>query len=209
MAEAGAWPGIQRHGLLSTTALLDLFEVRGKDRDALERRRRPDCAPVRHEKHGEAIIRDQKAMDDQGLRRALLDGLTPVVWYAMLNARVFFWVSEKRLDGLLNARAYRTRLQTVLTLDTSALLSRHGPRVTLSPINSGATKPVPQRRGRETFLPLVEYPFETWRQKRGKRDAVVELTVTHSVPDVADFVFRVEERQGGRTTRVVWERAAS
>jgi uncharacterized protein DUF7002 len=29
MAEPGSWAGIQRHGLLSTSALLDLFEVDG------------------------------------------------------------------------------------------------------------------------------------------------------------------------------------
>ena len=29
MAEAGSWESVKRHGLLSTTALLDLFEVSG------------------------------------------------------------------------------------------------------------------------------------------------------------------------------------
>ena len=35
MAHAGSWPMIQRHGLLSTTALLDLFEIGGERRFAL------------------------------------------------------------------------------------------------------------------------------------------------------------------------------
>jgi hypothetical protein len=33
-------------------------------------------------------------------------------------------------------------------------------------------------------------------QKRGTKDAVVELVVEYSVPDITDFVLRVEERQG-------------
>jgi len=36
MAHVNAWPGIKRHGLLSTSALLDLFGVRGSSRKALE-----------------------------------------------------------------------------------------------------------------------------------------------------------------------------
>jgi Family of unknown function (DUF7002) len=32
MAEANIWPSIEKHGLLSTTALLDLFEVNGNRR---------------------------------------------------------------------------------------------------------------------------------------------------------------------------------
>jgi hypothetical protein len=36
MAEAGSWLAIQRYGLLSTTALLDLFEITGDDRDSIE-----------------------------------------------------------------------------------------------------------------------------------------------------------------------------
>jgi hypothetical protein len=42
MAEAGSWPSIKRHGLLSTTALLDLFEIPAPDREAIESARRPD-----------------------------------------------------------------------------------------------------------------------------------------------------------------------
>jgi hypothetical protein len=206
MAEAGAWPGIQRHGLLNTTALLDLFEINGHLRESLEHQQRPECVPIQHPRHGAAVIRDQKPMDDRGLLRVLRDGLTPREWYGILNARVFFWVCEKRLERLLGARAYRGRLQTVLTLDTAALLSRHAARVTLSPMNSGATKPVPHARGRDTFLPLSAYPFDAWRKKRGKRDVVVELAVTHSLPDVADFVLRVEERQNGKATSVLWRR---
>jgi len=58
-------------------------------------------------------------------------------------------------------------------------------------------------------LPLSDYPYEFWWKKRRKRDVVVELAVTHSVPDVVDFVLRVEERQCGKPTSVLWERPPS
>ncbi len=197
MAEAGSWPSIQRHGLLSTSALLDLFEVRDERRVALEARHRPESVALQHPRHGTAVVRDQKPMDDQGLARSLGGGLTPADWYRLLNARVFFWVSAERLTRLLGARAYRDKRQTVLTVDTARLLARHEARVLLSPINSGATKPFPAPRGPDTFLPLARYPFAYWDQKRKRREPVVELTVEHSVPDIRELVLRVEDYEAG------------
>ncbi|MFL5344193.1 MAG: DUF7002 family protein [Hyalangium sp.] len=205
MAEAGSWPSIQRHGLLSTSALLDLFEVWGEQRMALEARHRPESVTLHHPRHGTAVVRDQKPMDDAGLLRSLSGGLSPTDWYQLLNARVFFWVSHERLTKLLNARAYRDKRQTVLTVDTARLLARHEARVLLSPLNSGATKPFPARRGPDTFLPMARYPFSFWDQKRKRREPVVELTVAHSVPDIRDFVLRVEEYMGGQPDTLLFE----
>jgi hypothetical protein len=146
-------------------------------------------------------------MSDQALLKVLGDGLTPSDWYALLNRRVFFWVAEERLVTLLGARAYRGRSQTVLTLDTAALLARHMARVTLSPINSGATLFKAQPRGHDTFLTPDAYPFALWERKRGPHNVVVELAVEHSVADAPDFVLRVEERRSGRPATVLWERS--
>ena len=205
MAEAGSWPSIQRHGLLSTSALLELFEVRGEQRVALEARHRPESVTLHHPRHGTAVVRDQKPMDDGGLLRSLSGGLTPTDWYQFLNARVFFWVSHERLTKLLHARAYRGRRQTVLTVDTARLLARHEAHVLLSPINSGATKPFPAPRGPDTFLPMARYPFSDWDERRKRREPVVELTVTHSVPDIRDFVLRVEEYVEGQPDTLLFE----
>ena len=201
MAEAGSWPGIMRHGLLSTSALLDLFEVRGPDRNTIESTHRPESLTITHPLHGTAVIRDQKPMSDKALRRALRGSLSPADWYRILNRMVFFWLTEKRLKRLLEAIEYRDKRQTVLTIDTARLLERHGHRVRLSPMNSGNTRPYPHPRGRDTFLPLSEYPFES-RRKRG-REPAVELTVEYSVPDIRDFVLHVEEAGGGRPPSVL------
>lgn len=206
MAEPESWPSIQEHGLLSTNALLDLFEIEGEAREQLAARHRPDSVTISHAVHGAAVIRDQKPMDNRGLMRSLGDGLTPEEWYRILNDKVFFWLSAERLERLLNAAAYRGKRQTVLTVDTAALLARHADRVLLSPINSGCTKPMPQPRGRDTFLSLADYPFDAWDCKRRRKDPVVELTVRYAVPDICDFVVRVEERGGGMATRLLWER---
>jgi hypothetical protein len=198
MAEADAWEGIQRHGLLSTTALLDLFEVEGAARREVESYHRPASVTLRHPVHGMAVVRDQKPMDDNGLTRALIDGTTPQEWYELLNRHVFFWLRKERLERLLTARAYRDRTHAVLTLRTEGLVSRHAERIRLSPINSGATKPMPAPRGRATFSAIEEYAFDVWRAKRGQRDAVVELAVEYSVPDAKDLVVEVRLMTGGK-----------
>lgn len=207
MAERGSWPSIRRHGLLSTSALLDLYEIRGPQREALEGRRRPEGAVVEHPALGRARVRDQKPMDDAGLRMCLLDGLTPEDWYRCLNARVFFWLTHGRLLRLLNARPYRDAEHDVLELDTAALVAAFRPAIRLSPINSGTTKPFPStaaKRGRDTFLPIAEYPYAQWRaQGRKAGERVVELTVDYAVPDAARFVRRVVAMRGGVVTGVI------
>ena len=58
MTEQGSWNSIQRHGLRSTTALLDLLEIYGAERASIESARRPESVKIRHPVHGVAWIRD-------------------------------------------------------------------------------------------------------------------------------------------------------
>jgi hypothetical protein len=167
MAEEGSWPAIRAQGLLSTTALLDLYEVTGEKRRALEKTRRPRSVAISRDGLPNAVIRDQKPMTDAGLEKCLTDGVTPEEWYAILNKRTFFWLSQERLRGLLKARAYRDQTQTVLTLDTHSLLMAHRDCIVLSPINSGATLYKPPSRGLNTFRPIADYPFDDLKKNAG------------------------------------------
>lgn len=196
MAERGSWPSIQRHGLLSTSALLELFTVDDEARAVIEARRRPKAVVLDHPELGRAVVRDQGPMDDRGLRQCLQDGLTPEDWYRILNARVFFWLTRSRLIRLLTARPYRDQDHDVLEVDAAALVRAYMSRVTLSPINSGATKPFPTSRGKGTFLPISEYPYAAWRTKRPTGERAVELAVTGGVPDIRRFVNRVSVMRG-------------
>ncbi len=42
LTEIGSWPSIERHGLLSTAGLLDVYGVLGPARERLVRQRRPE-----------------------------------------------------------------------------------------------------------------------------------------------------------------------
>jgi hypothetical protein len=195
MAHVNAWPGIKRHGLLSTSALLDLFEVKGSSREALEANRRNDSITVHHKRYGEAVIRDNKPMDDAGLVRALTD-MTPEEWYRTLNRKVFFWLTEERLKRLLTARFNRPDNHCVITVNTRSLVSDYHDKIWLCPINSGATaKPMPQPRGTRTFQRICDYPFNDWsRKRRSCIKAVAELAVDYSIPNACEYVEAVTVR---------------
>ncbi len=208
MAERGSWESIRRHGLLSTSALLDLFGVVGAERARIESRRRPERTALEHPVLGRAFVRDQKPMDDAGLARCLGGGLTPEEWYRLLNGKVFFWLTRKRLEGLLQARPYRALAHDVIELDAAALVATYRDAITLSPINSGATKPFGARRGPGTFSTIADYPYGDWRVKRPRGDRVVELCVERGVPDIARFVRRVTVMQGAKEIEVLFDAAA-
>ena len=208
MAEDGSWDSIRERGLLSVTALLDLYSINGPTRIALELTRRPQSVSISRLGLPDAVIRDQKPMSDAALKNCLLDGLEPEEWYEKLNKRTFFWLSRVRLRRLLGARAYRDRPQTVLTLDTASFVAAHRERIELSPINSGSTIWKPQPRGHKTFLPIESYPFDYWRIRRQLIDAVVELIVLDSVPDVAKHVIAVH-RVANSVPVELWRRLGS
>jgi hypothetical protein len=197
MAEDGSWEGIRGLGLLSTSALLDRFEVEGERRRRIESARRPEIEAIQHPERGRALIRDNKPMQETVLERCLA-GMAPREWYETLNRRVFFWVDRKRLLKLLGARAYRDRPHLVLELDTVELLRRHAEDVTLSAINSGATFPMnPAPRGPDTFRRIGDHP-------RGK--AIVELVVDYAVPEAADLTLRLSRWRGGEELEEVWRK---
>lgn len=135
-------------------------------------------------------IRDQIPL--RRLRHALSEGTTEQEFLSLLNNRVFFWLTDDRLQRLL--RAYVSRPRIVLTLDTEKLLAAHSERIELSPYNSGSVdRPNPALRDRSMFTPIADYPYDDWLRKgRSRKKAVVELTVLDKVPNVTRFVVSVD-----------------
>lgn len=187
MAEAGSWPSIQKYGLLSTSALLDRFQVSEPTRTAIESNRRPESVLIEHAQYDRALIRDNKPINKTTLRRTLV-GMSEQEWYRELNGRVFFWLTRKRLETLRAAAPYRGRPHDILTIDTAALLAAHSAEVELSPLNSGAVfSAANYSRGVGTFRSIETYPWSE-RVRVARAEPIVELTVRYSVPDIADFV---------------------
>jgi len=190
MAELGSWNNIKRDGLLSTSALLDLYKVSKEERIEIETKRRPESRTIADANLGSARIRDQKPLHESKLQTSLTD-CTILDWHRMLNSRVFFWLHQDRLKTLLGAREYREKPHDVITADTLSMATAHQNSITLSPMNSGNTVPFAWERGLSTFRRMAEYPFEE-RLKRGPYYTVVELAVDRGVPDIKKYTQRVD-----------------
>lgn len=191
VTEPGAWKGIKQNGLLSTTRLLDMFEVGEEKRITFEAKRRPSSMVIEHPRYGRAIINDNLPLNEKSLANCLDHGLTPADWLRILNSRVFFWASQDGLDRLLGARLNRNRVREVLVVDTLRLAKAYADQMELCPINSGATIRKAARRGLNTFSPLGQYSFNEWSRLRGQRDHIREITIRDAVPDIANHTLEV------------------
>lgn len=190
MAEAGSWGSIEQHGLQSTTALLDRLGVKDPQRTEIESMRRPESIELKDDAGNSIWIRDNKPINETVLIKTL-EGMSLAEWYRTLNGRVFFWLTERRLNKLRGAGAYEDREHDILSLDTGKLLDSHGDVIELSPMNSGAVHPAANYpRGAGTFSRVAAYP---WLERLGKSpgEPIVELTIPYSVDEVSAFVIDV------------------
>ena len=199
MSAQGSWPSIMKHGLLSTTALLDLFEYKSEQRKKIESCRRAEWMNLRHISHGEVKIRDQKPLIETGLSKALPDTMKPEDWYRILNEMVFFFPSKQRLKIML--KAYNNCRNTVLVVPAKSLLEAHRQNVYWSPINSGYSLQRPACRDRNTFIRLGREP----KLKHGKNPKkIIEITIKHQVLDIAKHVKCVVEVGKGKPPKTIY-----
>lgn len=202
MAETGSWTSVREHGLLSTSALLDLFEIKGSKRREIETQWRPEGVPIQHPIHGTAIVRDQWPMAPEHLAKGL-DGISPQQWYEFLNRRAFLWLSDQRLMRMLNAVPYRNAAHDVLTLDTRTFIGEYLEQITVCPINSGFAMPM--------FGKVTPRSFETFQtiEQRANTEGLsglAELTVDYAAPDAWRFVGSVESWRGKERLGTIWRR---
>jgi hypothetical protein len=190
MASFGSWPLIKKHGLLSTSKLVELFEVPEPRRTELLSQQRRRSEPITHPSYGTAILRDQKPLSAKNLTRCLVDCDAPT-WYRLLNERVFFWLDQERLMTLMSAREYSEKQHTVLQVNTASLVERYEKTIELAHMNTGNTRPMPHPRGRLTFRKMDDYDYQR-RRSLPDYSAVVELTVLGGVPDISQDLLRVE-----------------
>ncbi|MCY7341097.1 MAG: hypothetical protein LH603_04390 [Pseudonocardia sp.] len=202
MAEPGSWDAIRQIGLCTTRQLVkDCGLPSDAAAEILETRRKASVR-LQHPTVGSVTVRDQSP-----LREHNLAGVTLQEWLALLNDHVFFWLHPARLDGLLAAKLYRDQAHDVLEVRTRDLLERHGDRVRITGMNTGATIfPSSPRRGPDTFMRVKEFPFTERRRGRALKYNAVELAVIDGVPDMAELVCRVERRRGDQVLEVLLER---
>jgi len=193
MAEAGSWPSIRKRGLMSASAVLDHFGLKGRNRRPYECEQRTSKMAVLPGQPDEIVLRDQKPMPPDRLVKALIDGSTPDDWYQLINEKVFFWAEEHRLLRLLGAREYRHLEHDVLTIDSAPFVRAYADQIWLCHMNSGNTWPMPHARGVDVFKRIPCYPSNT---RGNPTKPVVELVVDHCVPNISRFVIEVRRMRG-------------
>ena len=191
MAHKSSWPLIQTQGLLSTSALLDLFEIKGAERTRIEEQRRNETVSITHSIHGTAYIRDQKPLRMSQLA-SCLEGITPANWLKLLSSKVFLWPNSRRVQALSKARAYRDQAHCLIAVDTIGLLCYCANNISLTPINIGSTLYNPPKRSPDTFSSLADFP------KRKSSDKIAEVAVDHSISHLHEIVNSVKMIRNGK-----------
>ena len=202
LAEEANFLSIQRYGLLSANALLDLAGIQGEERIRLEQRQRH----IHVKLPNGAYLRDQKPMPSQALARCLI-GMEPADWYRLINSKVFFWLDPERLNR--QRRACEPRPQVVMVVDTKRLMDRYAGEVALSPFNTGNARRKPAVRGKSTFVPYTSWCKCGWDSEatglgtrpRPRSHRPVELTVDGVVPDIMSLVVCLQPLKPGESFR--------
>lgn len=92
---------------------------------------------------------------------------------------------------MMGARAYSGMKHDLLVVDTKTLIDRHETDIRLSPMNSGATKPIPHARDLNLFKRFGDSPFDERLKSHRHAKAVAEVCVVGGIPDIADLVLDV------------------
>jgi hypothetical protein len=144
VTERASVPSIRRHGLLSASALCQLFEVPAGRRSALLDANRERYELIEHPQHGSTVLRRQ-LMRDHAMLTRLAPGMGPPAWRRFINGMVFFVVDEARAARL---RDYdREREQVILAWGTSALMDA-GAELLACRYNNGMMDRTPPHRRR-------------------------------------------------------------
>ena len=192
IAWGGSWPSIREYGLLSTKALLQSYGKSDIEIRELTQARRRHWVEIDCPGRSRAVLRDQKPLTDEGLRRALPDSVQPWQWYDLINSMVFLWPTKKRLETMISASAYGEVEHDVLLVDTATLVRLEESNIRLSRMNSGSTRPMPHPRDLDLFKRFGDYPFDIRLRRQGKEGAVAEVCVVERVNDIREAVIDVK-----------------
>lgn len=196
VTQEGAWPCIEGHGLLSSSALVDLAGLPNTSRNRLLCQKRNNSETIILPDGCHVTIRDQKPL--VAVEECVKPGTTSAEFLRLLSEKVFFWLSEQNVNGLLQAGPYRQRNHCVLVLETESLLADYAPKTTLTSFNTGNSRRRPVLRDYHSFIPL-----ECWDRRLS---AIVELAIDHRVRDVRKHVLSVEHRKAGEAPTIIYTR---
>lgn len=167
-------PGIAAYGLLRPNTLA-------------EKARAPSSALVLRDERLQLTVGNHTArLNSQGALRfgiktaaAFLDGHTIESWSAQLDNRIFFWPER---EGAAFEQSHDGHPTSKLRFDARRFFLALRPHIDLAPINTGAARRKPARRGDWIYV-AAERPVDDFRLNRVKLgfkktpDAIGEISV--------------------------------
>lgn len=214
----GCWKSILDNGLLSA---IDLADECGVDRSEIIGGRRTKCRRISAPNQSlEAVIRDQMPLNIEKLMAHINhqgDRITLERLLERQSERVFFFVSRETAGGMAAKYEAMGRPQDMIVVNTESLVNACQDRMDLSAYNSGfnrtdpkilADRPFWYKLYHDMFVPIEEYPYDTWRERRkkSKKDPIVEVTVRGRVSGMDAHVERVVEMNGESEGREVYSK---
>ena len=197
LSAEGSWPGIQRHGLLSSKLILNRFGADHQRVLEIETHRLSRSYPLQSQEHGSFVLRDRTTLSHPELTHALQGSCSPGRWIDLLSQRVFFSAQRKSLDSLLQAPLNRKLSHVVLEVNTGRLFDNYGSAIEVADINTGYTKRQPAFRSPQTFQSPASYT------RTGSR-SIVEVTVLNSVPEILPLLRRAVLRRPNGTEELLY-----
>lgn len=193
LAHTSNLPNIRKHGLLSTSKLVETLGIPVAEQRKIVNEHRPKCITL----CDSVVIRDQSPMPPSALAKTLPPNMKPTDWYKLMNSFIFFWPSLERVE---RHRAAHQKLNADLSLmvfDAAKMIQDHGDKLFVSPINTGfALRKAANRSEKTSFVPYHEYmtsgwPVEANGTKRASSSLPVEVAIKDSFP-LESYLIRVE-----------------
>ena len=195
-----ALASIEKHGLLTAKEMDDRFMKMSKG--ARRRLRKRMGFPGDLENRLSGI----------GMLAARLQALRTAAWAVgavrpeMKNEKAFFFVTRKAAEEMAEEYLNHPIPRVVLKIDTRSLLEAHLDSIELSAHYTCLFmlgRRVPPSYGfswrphDSLFRPISEYAYGVWREVNGPGEAVRELAIPGSVPDIFEHVVGVEQLTEG------------
>jgi hypothetical protein len=179
-------PGIKKHGLLCAEDIVLRAKLAAHESDRLLTQPRPDFVSLDLPDGEIAILRDQKPLRIDHLKRRHPQVSTSAYVYN-LSKRIFFWHCHSKATETANDR-YRGQKQIIIEIDTVLLLRDFAARIELCRVNSGALLMPASVGALENRNPASM--FSAIRDCPWPLSSIKEVTLTGSLFPLDQYLFR-------------------